>query len=575
MPTAIYVRKSSESDDRQTQSIDDQLNRLTALAAREGLAVAHVFAESKSAKEPGARLEFARMIDLIHAGEIDSLLTWSMDRLSRNMVDGGMVAHLLQGGRLKFIRTLERTYLPGDNAVIIAVENGMSTNYLQNLSRDVKRGLRGKVERGGCPRRAPIGYVNNLATHEIDPDPERYELIRKGWHLLLRERMNPAQILRALSQEGLTTNTKRGPNSDLSKSLLYSVFRNPFYSGWITFHGELFRGTHQPMITDLEFEVAQRRLKFCRKHRVMSGEYAYSGVFRCGVCRCSVVGETKSSKTSPPRFYEYYHCSGVKGCRRISVSDQRITDSVKVVADRIKLPSSIVQHIETHISQSTMYLAGETEETADRLSRRLTTAENRLRSAQIMRIDGELGAEDFATLKESLVTEVLDCKRRIERQHTARERVRALVHEKLHVCETAHGYEDFAVAVKRAFLLRLGEGHTLTNRNIRLGIHPILKTVLGFEMPQTSSGSRDEPPFLSDDSIWLDLANRIGKVAWKQVLRELSGDGEAEIGGVYVPPERGRPYRRNRIQSALLTRRFGDFDALDFERRRLGDTGRP
>lgn len=575
MPTAIYVRKSSESDDRQAQSIEDQMSRLTAFAAREGLIVSQIFSESKSAKEPGARAEFARMIAMIHAGEIDGLLTWAMDRLSRNMVDGGMVAHLLQSGKLQFIRTLERTYLPGDNAVVLAVENGMSTNYLQNLSRDVKRGLRGKVERGGCPRQAPIGYVNNLATHEIEPDPERYELIHKAWKMLLDERMNPAQILRVLEREGLTSNARRSARAKLSRSRLYSVFRNPFYSGWIMFHGELFPGTHQAMVTDLEFEVAQTRLKTGRAHRVMSGEYAYSGAFRCGICQCSVVGETKTSKAKPTRSYEYYHCSGLKGCRRISVTNRDIDVAVISVADRIKLPSCIVARLESHISQSTRDLARETGETTDRIMRRKALAEKRLQTAQIMRVDGEMDSESFASLKLALETEISECKRNIDRQQTATERFRKLIHENLQVCEMAHGYDDLAIAVKRAFVLRLGTGHTLTNRNIRLGLHPILRIILGFEKPIWSSGSLEQPPFVYEDSIWRDLANKIGKVAWEQVLLELSEDGKKESEGLKVPRERGRPYRRNRIQPALLAGRFSGFEALDFECRRLSDTRRP
>ena len=39
----IYSRKSSESSDRQVQSIEDQINRLTALAKRENLKIVKIF----------------------------------------------------------------------------------------------------------------------------------------------------------------------------------------------------------------------------------------------------------------------------------------------------------------------------------------------------------------------------------------------------------------------------------------------------------------------------------------------------------------------------------------------------
>ena len=34
---------------------------------------------------------------------------------------------------LDFIRTMERTYRPEDNALLLSIENGMATAYLQDL----------------------------------------------------------------------------------------------------------------------------------------------------------------------------------------------------------------------------------------------------------------------------------------------------------------------------------------------------------------------------------------------------------------------------------------------------------
>ena len=53
----------------------------------------------------------------------------------------------------------------------------MAKNYVDNLSEEVKKGLREKAEQGHWPSVAPVGYVNNLATHRIEPDPQRAPLI--------------------------------------------------------------------------------------------------------------------------------------------------------------------------------------------------------------------------------------------------------------------------------------------------------------------------------------------------------------------------------------------------------------
>ena len=108
----IYARKSSESEDRQVQSIDDQLRILREIARQQGLTLDCEIMESKSAKAPGERVEFERMLKLIEQGKADAILCWSVNRLSRNPVDSGKLSWMLQRGILQCIQTPERTYLP-------------------------------------------------------------------------------------------------------------------------------------------------------------------------------------------------------------------------------------------------------------------------------------------------------------------------------------------------------------------------------------------------------------------------------------------------------------------------------
>src|SRR3989338_9769430 len=83
----LYARKSSESDDRQVQSIDDQIDRLKKLANARRLKIKKVLTESKSAKKPYNRPVFTDMMDRIKKGEASGILCWQFNRLSRNSID--------------------------------------------------------------------------------------------------------------------------------------------------------------------------------------------------------------------------------------------------------------------------------------------------------------------------------------------------------------------------------------------------------------------------------------------------------------------------------------------------------
>src|SRR5258706_5163243 len=153
----IYCRKSSEDEDRQMLSIDAQLSELNTIARQQGVAVIETFAESKSAKEPGREV-FNDMLRRIERGEANAILSWKLDRLARNFDDGGKIIGLLQRGVIQEIRTFEKTYLPSDNVLTIAVELGMANQYVRDLVVNIKRGIREKIRRGIFYGKEPLGY---------------------------------------------------------------------------------------------------------------------------------------------------------------------------------------------------------------------------------------------------------------------------------------------------------------------------------------------------------------------------------------------------------------------------------
>src|SRR6266481_3622257 len=167
----IYCRKSSEDEDRQILSIDAQLSELNEIARREGLAIAETFTESKSAKGPGREV-FNEMLRRIERGEANAILSWKLDRLARNFDDGGKIIGLLQRGVIQEIRTFEKTYLPSDNVLMIAVELGMANQYVRDLSVNIQRGIREKIRRGVFCGKAPLGYYN-------EPRPEHFKKVKR------------------------------------------------------------------------------------------------------------------------------------------------------------------------------------------------------------------------------------------------------------------------------------------------------------------------------------------------------------------------------------------------------------
>jgi DNA invertase Pin-like site-specific DNA recombinase len=178
----LYARKSTEDEERQVMSIEAQLAELAEYAKREGLEVVEQFVESKSAKKPGRKI-FNKMIEKIHASKSPvGILAWHPDRLARNSVDGGQIIYLIDQGKIASLRFPTFWFEPTPQGLfMLQVAFGQSKYYSDNLSENVKRGIRQKLRRGEYPGKAPLGYVNNPKTRNIEPDPTKSKIVAKAF----------------------------------------------------------------------------------------------------------------------------------------------------------------------------------------------------------------------------------------------------------------------------------------------------------------------------------------------------------------------------------------------------------
>jgi site-specific DNA recombinase len=324
---AIYCRKSTESEDRQVQSIDDQLHVLKEIAERQGLKVVKTFKESKSAKNPNQRPEFAELIKMINKGQINGILCWKINRLSRNPAESGILQQLLQDEKIKRIHTNSQIYNPQDNAIVFSVEASLGNQFIQDLRRDVKRGMAAKARNGGILGLAPEGYLN---VHEygeklVKKDPVRFDTLRRAFDLFLTEQYTVPQIQHILNDDwGYIVRPRTKPKSKSKRkygggpmhlSSLYRMFRNPRYAGLVPDPyelGVLHKANFPAMITAEEYDKVQDLLgkrgctRLAAKHK-----FALRGFMRCGECGCMITAEEKKKKLAngQTNYHTYYHCT--------------------------------------------------------------------------------------------------------------------------------------------------------------------------------------------------------------------------------------------------------------------------
>lgn len=347
----IYGRKSSESDEKQVQSIEDQVLIMDGIRKSYGFKVVDTLTEAKSAKEPHGRKVFEEMLDRIEKGEAQGILVWKIDRLSRNPIDSARVQWLLQKEVIQSIRTPDREYRPEDNALLLSVESSMANQYIRDLSKNVKRGLKSKLDKGWMPGTAPLGYLNtkteNRGENYIVKDEERFLVLRRAWDLMLTGNYVAEEILDKLNNEwGFRTRAwKKKGSKPMSRSTIYKMFTNCFYAGIIPYKGLFVEGKHPAMITLEEFDRVQFILGREGKRRPNRYEYAYTGQIVCGECT-GVISATHKEKliksTGKLHSYILYYCvcarKNEERCSQRNYTNvDQIDEHIEVEIDRFSI----------------------------------------------------------------------------------------------------------------------------------------------------------------------------------------------------------------------------------------------
>ena len=347
MKYLLYTRKSTEELERQKLSLESQKDR--ALEEFGDLDIEVLPPESASAFKPYNRPIFDEMMKRVRAGEVHGIIAWHPDRLSRNEIDAAAITYAVRTGELKDLKFCS-FHFENSPEGIQQLQNSMSYSQYSSakLSVDVKRGYQTKLKLGWKPGVAGAGYLNAgdiKGSKTIEPDTERFPLIERAIRMVLTGRHSPPKVLNVLNNEwGFKTRVSRNGKSGgkpLSRSAFYNILTDPFYCGWFRHNGELYKGSHQPMITEAEFDRLQAILGRDGKPRPKAQEFAFRGLMSCGECGCAITAERKTKlikSTGAVQTYVYYHCTHKRQCtQKNSISEGAINEQVNDLLSTITI----------------------------------------------------------------------------------------------------------------------------------------------------------------------------------------------------------------------------------------------
>ena len=493
----LYIRKSTDEDDRQVLSLEAQETELKEFAEKEKLQIVDIFRESQTAREPG-RLIFNQMLDRIEKGEAEGILAWHPDRLARNSVDGGKIIFLIDSGKIQSLKfpTFWFEATP-QGKFMLNIAFGQSKYFVDNLSENTKRGLRQKLRQGEMPGYAPLGYLNDLRNHTMVKDPQRFSLVKKLFELYATGNYSLKDLQKKITSAGLLS--RKG--NKLSISVIQNILQNPFYYGVFRYNGELYQGTHKPMISKKLFEKCQNVLKNrARPVKRFKEAHAFRGLLKCGECGCMITSEIQ-------RGHIYYRCTKKRiPCSQRYTREESLTGQISKILQKVSLPSSWTKEMITELDKDEEEKNRADFSLAQNLKSQIEDYDNKLEKLLDAHLNNDISREEYTQKKQKILNQKIEISEKLKDFEKNRdrwlERAKAFIFE---ANEAKIMALRGTLTEKREFLQKVGSNIILQNQNIKYfprGAWKILEN-LGNLSAEPRSGEARNKEKLSKIPVWL------------------------------------------------------------------------
>ncbi|MFA6376926.1 MAG: recombinase family protein [Candidatus Paceibacterota bacterium] len=390
----LYTRKSTDEDDRQVLSLDAQETELMEFALRDKLDVIATFRESQTAKEPG-RPVFNQMLARMENGEAQGILAWHPDRLARNSIDGGKIIYLVDRELIQALKfpTFWFEATP-QGKFMLSIAFGQSKYFVDNLSENIKRGLRQKLRRGEYPAPAPLGYANDLQNHTIVPHPEKFRLVKQMFEMYATGNYSLKDLQQSMKSSGLLSRSQK----PLPVASIMNALSNTFYYGVFKYNGELHEGKHEPMITKKLFEAVQQTMTDRSRPKKPSQKvFPFRNLLNCGECGCAISSEIQKGHT-------YYRCTKKKGaCGQHYIREELLAEQVSDWLKKVSLPAETADWLISELDKEKDEALKQGADFAQNLKDQITELENKLDKLLDTHLQGAITKDEYIAKKQKIL----------------------------------------------------------------------------------------------------------------------------------------------------------------------------
>lgn len=313
---ALYIRVSSQ-EQVEGYSIGEQTERLKKYAEAMEWDIYKIYVDPGYSGGNMDRPGLNEMIRDINTGEIDTVVVYKLDRLSRSQFDTlYLIEKVFLANNTDFVSMTENfnTNSPLGRAMIgfLAVFAQLEKDKI-NERTIMGKEARAKEGKWGGGSSEPVGYDYNPTTELLEINEyekmqilEAVDLFFKGTPL--------RTICNIFAEKGYTYRGKSKKNNTWEPKQLKRVFSSKLYLGYISYRKEWYKGEHTPIYTEemyakLQKLLNQRKETYADHAKKTVKQTSYLGGMlyckKCGAKYAKTTGKSWKGQ-EPPAYYSCY-----------------------------------------------------------------------------------------------------------------------------------------------------------------------------------------------------------------------------------------------------------------------------
>lgn len=305
MKVAIYCRVSTLEQAEKGFSVDEQQKKLKAFCDINDWDIQGTYIDAGFSGAKTNRPDLQRLIDNIN--KFDLVLVYKLDRLTRSVKDLLNLLDIFEKNSVSF-RSATEVY-DTTNAMgrlFVTLVGAMAEWERTTIQERTQMGRRAAASKG-LAKTTPPFYYDRINDKFV---PNEYAKILRFAVDEVKKGTSVREITRKLNN----SNVKSPKSTIWHKSVIHHALMNPVSRGHYQFDDILIKNTHEPIITDDEYEQIKVRIGQRTNSSIVKHHSVFRGKLQCPNChnRLTLNTTKNTPKNSEPYYAKSYYCDSCK-----------------------------------------------------------------------------------------------------------------------------------------------------------------------------------------------------------------------------------------------------------------------